>query len=42
MSSWVDFLVEQEAVEVVLELLVPSMQDTDKAWGSPKVSASEG
>jgi len=29
-------------VEVVLELLVPGMQDTDKAWGSPKMSASEG
>ena len=28
-------------VEVVLELLVPGMQDTDKAWGSPKMSASE-
>ncbi len=29
-------------VEVVPELLVPGMQDTDKAWGSPKMSASEG
>jgi len=29
-------------VEVVLELLIPGVQDTDKAWGSPKVSASEG
>ncbi len=29
-------------VEVVLELLVPGMQDTDKAWSSPQVSASEG
>ncbi len=33
---------EAVEVEVVLELLVPGMQDTDKAWGSPKVSASEG
>ncbi len=32
----------EEAVEVVLELLIPGVQDTDKAWGSPKVSASEG
>ncbi len=29
-------------VEVIPELLVPGMQDTDKAWGSPKMSASEG
>jgi hypothetical protein len=29
-------------VEVVLELLIPGVQDTDKAWGPPKVSASEG
>ncbi len=29
-------------VEVVFELLIPGVQDTDKAWGSPKVSASEG
>ncbi len=29
-------------VEVVLELLIPCVQDTDKAWGSPQVSASEG
>ncbi len=29
-------------VEVVLELLIPGVQDTDKAWGSQKVSASEG
>ncbi len=29
-------------VEVVLELLIPGVQDTDKAWGSPQVSASEG
>ena len=33
---------EAVEVEVVLELLVPGMQDTDKAWGSPKMSASEG
>jgi hypothetical protein len=31
-----------EAVEVVLELLVPGMKDQDKAWSSPKMSASEG
>ena len=36
------FWKEAMEVEVVLELLVPGMQDTDKAWGSPKVSASEG
>ncbi len=36
------FREEAVEVEVVLELLVPGMQDTDKAWGSPKVSASEG
>ena len=29
-------------VEVVLELLIPGVQDTDKAWGSLKVSTSEG
>ena len=29
-------------VEVVPELLVPGMKDQDKAWGSPKMSASEG
>ena len=31
-----------EAVEVVLELLVPGMKDQDKVWSSPKMSASEG
>ena len=36
------FWEEAVEVEVVLELLVPGMQDTDKAWGSPKVSAREG
>ncbi len=36
------FWEEAMEVEVVLELLIPGMQDTDKAWGSPKVSASEG
>ena len=36
------FWEEAMEVEVVLELLVPGMQDTDKAWGSPQVSASEG
>ncbi len=29
-------------VEVVLKLLVPGMEDQDKAWGAPKMSASEG
>ena len=29
-------------VEVIPELLVPGMKDQDKAWGSPKMSASEG
>ncbi len=33
---------EAVEVEVVLELLVPGMEDQDKAWGSPKMSASEG
>ncbi len=33
---------EAVEVEVVLELLIPGVQDTDKAWGSPQVSASEG
>jgi len=33
---------EAMEVEVVLELLIPGVQDTDKAWGSPQVSASEG
>ncbi len=36
------FWEEAMEVEVVLELLIPGMQDTDKAWGSPQVSASEG
>ena len=36
------FWEEAVEVEVVLELLIPGVQDTDKAWGSPKVSASEG
>jgi hypothetical protein len=36
------FWEEAMEVEVVVELLIPGMQDTDKAWGSPKVSASEG
>jgi len=36
------FWEEAVEVEVVLELLVPGMQDTDKAWGSPQVSAREG
>ena len=35
------FWEEAMEVEVVLELLIPGVQDTDKAWGSPKVSASE-
>ena len=29
-------------VEVVVELSIPGVQDTDKDWGSPKMSASEG
>ena len=33
---------EAVEVEVVLELLVPGMKDQDKAWSSPKMSASEG
>ncbi len=33
---------EAVEVEVVLKLLVPGMEDQDKAWGSPKMSASEG
>ena len=33
---------EAMEVEVVLELLIPGVQDTDKAWGSLKVSTSEG
>ena len=33
---------EAMEVEVVLELLIPGVQDTDKAWGSPQVSTSEG
>ncbi len=36
------FWEQAEEVEVVPELLVPGMKDTDKAWGSPKMSASEG
>jgi len=33
---------EAVEVEVIPELLVPGMQDTDKAWGSSKMSTSEG
>jgi hypothetical protein len=36
------FWEEAVEVEVVLELLIPGVQDTDKAWGSPQVSTSEG
>ncbi len=36
------FWAEAMEVEVVLELLIPGVQDTDKARGSPQVSASEG